>query len=108
MGNGELPSFSNPKCERAGQTPSGRCGQTTRPRHHGLVVVLLGKSCTQLVEHGAPEALGQRQSLRACIVKTNTRDCRLGVLSMILGFALGIANIFTFNIVIIIFCALLL
>ncbi|KAF3761466.1 hypothetical protein M406DRAFT_353108 [Cryphonectria parasitica EP155] len=32
----------------------------------------------------------------------------LGVLSMILGFALGIANIFTFNIVIIIFCALLL
>lgn len=34
--------------------------------------------------------------------------CRLGVLSMILGFALGIANIFTFNLVIIIFCALLL
>ncbi|KAJ4414044.1 Golgi apparatus membrane protein tvp18 [Gnomoniopsis sp. IMI 355080] len=32
----------------------------------------------------------------------------LGVLSMILGFALGIANIFTFNLVIIIFCALLL
>ncbi|PSR97402.1 hypothetical protein BD289DRAFT_100752 [Coniella lustricola] len=32
----------------------------------------------------------------------------LGVLSMILGFALGIANIFTFNVLIIIFCALLL
>ncbi|CAN8098513.1 unnamed protein product [Discula destructiva] len=32
----------------------------------------------------------------------------LGVLSMILGFALGIANIFTFNVFIIIFCALLL
>lgn len=32
---------------------------------------------------------------------------RLGVLSMILGFALGIANIFTFNLVIIIFCAFL-
>lgn len=31
----------------------------------------------------------------------------LGVLSMLLGFALGIANIFTFNLVIIIFCALL-
>lgn len=33
---------------------------------------------------------------------------RLGVLSIILGFALGIANIFTFNVFIIIFCALLL
>jgi Uncharacterized conserved protein CG6151-P len=32
--------------------------------------------------------------------------CRLGVLSMILCLALGIANIFTFNIVIIVFCAL--
>ncbi|KAG8170098.1 hypothetical protein KVR01_000843 [Diaporthe batatas] len=32
----------------------------------------------------------------------------LGVLSIILGFALGIANIFTFNVFIIIFCALLL
>lgn len=30
----------------------------------------------------------------------------LGILSMILCFALGIANIFTFNVVIIIFCAL--
>lgn len=31
-----------------------------------------------------------------------------GVLSIILGFALGVANIFTFDVVIIVFCALLL
>jgi hypothetical protein len=40
--------------------------------------------------------------------RTNRTVRRLGILGMILCFALGIANIFTFDFVIIIFCALIL